>query len=184
MAAETPWSARPVASDDFAAIYDAWFRQVYRWVRANGCPEGDVDDVTQEVFVIAQRRLTSFDGENLAGWLYRIATRTVRDHRRHSWFRNIFLRPRDVDLDTLFHPARTPAELVEEKEARAEVNGVIARMNPKWRTTFVLFEIEGFSGEEIAQAQEVPLATIWTHLHRARKEFRSLVEQDRAGERS
>jgi RNA polymerase sigma-70 factor (ECF subfamily) len=184
MAGESPWPRDRERADarDFVALYDGWFRAVYRWVRALGCPEADLEDVTQEVFVIAQRKLAAFDGENVSAWLYRIATRTVRDYRRHSWFRNVFLRPRDVELDDLRDRGRTPAELIEEKEATAMVRRAVARMSPKWRTTFVLFEIEGFSGDEIARFQEVPVATIWTHLHRARKEFRSLVGQEQAGE--
>jgi RNA polymerase sigma-70 factor (ECF subfamily) len=180
MAAERPWSKDPVRAEvcDFTALYDAWFRPVYRWVRAHGCPEADLEDVTQEVFVIAQRKLPDFDGANIAAWLYRITTRTVRDYRRHSWFRNVFLRPRDIELDELRGFQRDPEQLIGEKEATALVRRAVARMSPKWRATFVLFEIEGFSGEEIARFQAVPLATIWTHLSRARKEFRSLVGQE------
>jgi RNA polymerase sigma-70 factor (ECF subfamily) len=49
-------------------------------------------------------------------------------------------------------------------------------MSEKRRTTLVLFEIEGYSGEEIARIQDIPLATVWTRLHHARKDFFKLVK--------
>ena len=45
------------------------------------------------------------------------------------------------------------------------------------RTTFILFEVEGYSGEEIAELQGIPLNTVWTRLHHARKEFLRLVSE-------
>jgi RNA polymerase sigma-70 factor (ECF subfamily) len=50
-------------------------------------------------------------------------------------------------------------------------------MTEKRQTTFVLFEIEGYSGEEIAEIQSLPLDTVWTRLHHARKEFMRLVAE-------
>ena len=45
----------------------------------------------------------------------------------------------------------------------------------------MLFEIEGYSGEEIARIQDVPLGTVWTRLHLARKEFWKLLKKQRDG---
>ncbi len=75
---------------EFRTLYDAWFADVARWVRALGAPASDQDDLVQEVFVVVHRRLLDFDGENIAGWLYRIAAHQVRDHRRLRWIRHIF----------------------------------------------------------------------------------------------
>ena len=55
-------------------------------------------------------------------------------------------------------------------------------MSDTRRATFVLFEIEGYSGEEIAEIQAIPVATVWTRLHHARKEFFALVDQHRRAE--
>ena len=59
---------------------------------------------------------------------------------------------------------------------------LVAGMSEKLRTTFVLFEIEGYSGEEIASIQDVPLGTVWTRLHLARKEFWKLLKKQRQNE--
>ena len=48
------------------------------------------------------------------------------------------------------------------------------------RTAFVLFEIEGLSGDEIARIQDIPLNTVWTRLHHARREFFALAAKYQA----
>ena len=70
----------------FRAIYDGWFDEVVKWLYALGVPNSDTEDLAQEIFVVVRRKLSRFDGGNLAGWLYRIAQLTARDHRRRAWF--------------------------------------------------------------------------------------------------
>jgi RNA polymerase sigma-70 factor, ECF subfamily len=162
----------------FEQVYSSSFNDVARWIRALGGLPADVEDLTQEVFLVVRRKLSGFDGRNLRGWLYRIAQRTVRDYRRRAWFRRVFLgggnTPEHYD-----HAATDadPSELFERKEAEGLLHGLLARMSEVRRTTFILFEIEGYSGEEIADLQGIPLNTVWTRLHHARKEFLRLVSE-------
>jgi RNA polymerase sigma-70 factor (ECF subfamily) len=167
-----------VSSQDFSSLYTRHFHDVERWIRAMGVPESELEDLTQEVFVVVRRKLAAFDGRNLPGWLFRIASRTVSDHRRRAWFKNLFSRRSDTDLDALEHAGAGPAESLERKEAERLVRRILSRMSEKRRTAFALFEIEGMSGEEIAQLLEVPVATVWTRLHHARKEFLSLLSEE------
>src|SRR5262249_12325989 len=145
------------------AIYRARFLDVARWVRALGANEADIEDLTQEVFIILRRKLDTFDGGNLPGFLYRIAQRTVRDHRRSAWLRSLFGKRGTVG--DLAHPGPDVLHLIREREKRKVLQAVLSRMSEKRRTTFVLFEIEGYSGEEIAQIQSLPVKTVWTRLH-------------------
>jgi RNA polymerase sigma-70 factor (ECF subfamily) len=167
---------------DFAALYEAWFDDVARWLRALGAPAADVEDLAQEVFLVVRRRLVDFDHQNVAGWLFRIASRQVVAHRRRKWFKSIVSRPPDVDLDDLPHGAASPAEALESKQRQQLLARLLARMSDRRRATFVLFEVEGYSGEEIARLQGIPVATVWTRLHHARKEFLALVEELRPAE--
>jgi RNA polymerase sigma-70 factor (ECF subfamily) len=177
-------SAEPCKAHDFAEVYQAWFRPVYRWVRVLGGPGIDAEDLAQEVFIVVQRKLGRFDGKNLAGWLYRITQLTVSDHRRRAWFRNVFLRSRDVVLDELVSPASSQEERLDRKERERYLYQLINQLNPKWRNSYLLFEVGGLTGEEIANLQGIPPATVRTHLSRARKELTSLVAARHArGER-
>jgi RNA polymerase sigma-70 factor (ECF subfamily) len=166
---------------DFASIYDEWFDEVARWLRALGAPDADREDLAQEVFMVVRRRLGDFDGGNLPGWLYRIASRQVRQHRRRVWFRLVFTR-RTKSVDDLPQLDANPAVILEKREKRALVDQLLALMSDKRRTAFVLYEIEGYSGEEIAEMQQIPLNTVWTRLHHARREFFALLTQHRRRE--
>src|SRR5215467_6597069 len=99
----------------FQSIYDAYYGEVARWIRALGGPAADQDDLIQEVFVVVYRRLHDFDGRNLAGWLYRIAAHQVRDYRRLVWIKYIFRR--SVALSSEVPSARpTPVMMMETRE--------------------------------------------------------------------
>jgi RNA polymerase sigma-70 factor (ECF subfamily) len=164
------------ASATFETVYRTWYWHVARWVRARGAYDADVEDLTQEVFIIVRRKLAQFDGRNLPGFLFRIAERTVRDHRRSSWIRNL-LGNRSALLPELPMPEIDTLQAIEMRERRSALDAILAQMSEKRRTTFILFEIEGYSGEEIAQIQSLPVDTVWTRLHHARKDFMRLVAE-------
>jgi RNA polymerase sigma-70 factor (ECF subfamily) len=166
---------KPTEKLDFRTVYEAWFHSVERWLRAAGAPDSELEDLAQEVFVVVERKLHRFDGKNLPGWLYRICANTVSDHRRRAWFRRLFTRPRDFALESVEQEGGDPAELFEKEEERAQLHRLLDKMSEKRRTAFVLFEIEGYSCEEIAGILGIPIATVWTRLHHARKEFLDLV---------
>ncbi len=161
----------------FERIYASRFNEVARWVRAFGGLDADVPDLTQEVFMVVRRKLTTFDGRNLNGWLYRLTQRTVRDYRRKAWFRRIFIseRPDAEARGDELHADADPSKILERREAERLLAAILQGMSERRRIAFVLFEVEGYSGEEIAELEGVPLNTVWTRLHHARKDFMKLV---------
>jgi RNA polymerase sigma-70 factor (ECF subfamily) len=163
---------------DFTSIYNEFFKTIYRWVGALGGPQSDIEDLTQEVFVVVQRKLPEFDGRQLSAWLYRITALTVSDQRRRAWFRHIFRRPREIALEELASHAASSDELLERKQEQQRFYRLTSKMSSKWRDSFILFEILGHTSEEIAELQGIPPATVRTHLHRARKEFLALVGKE------
>jgi RNA polymerase sigma-70 factor (ECF subfamily) len=165
----------------FEDIYAQWFHDVSRWIRAFGGLDADLDDLAQEVFLIVRRQLPKFDGENLAGWLYRITQRTVRDYRRRAWYRR-FLSKQHVEIRPEREstaPEADPSQILERREAEQLLLQILGKMSETRRTAFILFEIEGYTGEEIANLEDVPINTVWTRLHHARKEFYMLIERAR-----
>jgi len=171
----------PACAADFATVYEASFDGVVRWAGALGCPAADVDDVAQEVFLIVRRKLARFDGRNLAGWLYAITARVVRNHRRRAWFRRVLHGSDATEEAAASGPS--PAEALERQEAAQTVARLLDQLSPRRRAAFVLFEIEGLSGEEIASLQAIPLGTVWTRLHHARRDFLRLVTELRSEQR-
>jgi RNA polymerase sigma-70 factor (ECF subfamily) len=168
--------ARELDAGDFRSIYAAWFTDVLRWIRALGAPPADHDDLAQEVFVVVHRRLADFDGRNVGGWLYRITANQVRDHRRLRWIRSVFRRSVPVS-DELEAPGPTPLMAVETREKRQLLDALLSELSEPLRATFVLFEVDGYTAEEIAAFQRSPVNTVRARIHRARKKLLALVEQ-------
>jgi RNA polymerase sigma-70 factor (ECF subfamily) len=164
------------ASLDFSTIYDRWFDEVLRWIRAMGGPDADCEDLVQDVFVVVHRRLHAFDGQNLAGWLYQITRHRVRDFRRLLWVRQmLFL---SVPLsEKLTTSGASPADMVETKQKRDTLEQLLGKLNEAERAALVLFEVDGYSGEEIAEIQGVPLNTVWARIHKARKKLRAALSK-------
>jgi len=165
------------AADRFDALYERWFGDVCRWIRALGGASSDLEDLAQEVFLIARRKLPAFDGTNEAGWLFAIARNVVRDHRRKRWFKSFFVREKETPLEHLPAAGADPASLLARAEERRLAQKVLEKLSDKRRVCFVLFEIEGYTGEEIAALEGVPVATVWTRLHHARKDFERLARE-------
>jgi RNA polymerase sigma-70 factor (ECF subfamily) len=168
---------RPAGVDlhSFQSIYDAYYAEVARWIRALGGPAADQDDLIQEVFVVVYRRMRDFDGRNLAGWLYRITAHQVRDYRRLVWIKYIFRR--SIALSSEVPSARpTPIMMLETRERQRNLERLLSKLSDPLRAAFVLFEIEGYTAEEISEMQSVPTNTVRARIHRARKKMTSLLE--------
>jgi RNA polymerase sigma-70 factor (ECF subfamily) len=156
----------------FDAVYSTHFRHVARWARALGGMDADVDDISQEVFIVVRRKLKQFAGPSLPAWLYGITRKTVSDYRRRAWFRRLLGVTRS--FDHFEHAREQPlmaADPYERIEAQRILGDVLRKLSQVRRSAFVLFEIEGYSGEEIAELEQIPVATVYTRLYHARRDF-------------
>lgn len=160
------------------AVYRRWFKDVCRWAGALGGPGIDVDDIAQEVFVVVQRKLPGFVGDDPSSWLYGITLRVVRAAQRRSWWRSVFSVGAEIPEETP-HPGPTPDELAERRGRERSLYELLGRMSEKRRVAFALFEIAGYSAEEIARLEGVPASTIRTRLLHARKDFIRLAARHR-----
>jgi RNA polymerase sigma-70 factor (ECF subfamily) len=128
--------------------------------------EADVEDACQDVFVQMLRYLPSFRGEaELKTWLYRLCVTEAGRLRRHQ---RVSHKLRRLLALHWTEPASSGPEL-SEASARQKLEQAMSRMNDGMRLVFVLFEIEGLSGEQTAQIAGIPLASVWSRLHYARR---------------
>lgn len=130
-----------------------------------------VEDVVQEVFVIAYRCLGSFRGEaRFSTWLTRIAIR--EGTRMRTRFRKVWRAwaPLD-DAD----PATGGDRADRRAESQDEVMAILARLPTKERTPFVLHVLEGRSYEEIGEMLQCPAGTVGSHISRAKSRLRTLL---------
>ena len=166
--------APSVSSQDFDALYAEWYGGVVRWATAMGVRNSDKFDVAQNVFLVVQRRLRDFDQRNIAGWLYTITARQVKDHQMQVWNRSFFKHGEQIS-DDLPSSLPTPAMWLESQEQREVLEGLLDQLSEAMRTAMVLFDLHGFSCDEIAAMQGVSPNTIWTRLRRARRKVVQLV---------
>jgi RNA polymerase sigma-70 factor (ECF subfamily) len=155
------------ASDerDFPTV----FRQHYPYVvRLAASLIGDVEsakDVAQDVFVAVFRGLPKFRGESsLKTWIYQITLRTAG---RHSVKRK--KQPAtglDLDFD-----ARHGGESADSAATLAELVAALASLPLEARTVLALVAIEGLSHEAAAEVLGVPVGTVWSRLHAARRKL-------------
>jgi RNA polymerase sigma-70 factor (ECF subfamily) len=148
-------------------VYERHADFVWRSLQHLGARHADLEDLGQEVFVVVHRKLPTFDGRSkLTTWLFGICLHLVQRHRRRAYLRLEFLHaepPERVDPDT-------PEARYAGEEARVRLERLLDKLGPERRATFVLFEIEGMSCEEIAELTSVPIGTVHSRLHLARKQ--------------
>ena len=168
---------------DFNSVYAAWYDDVTRWLRALGGPPADLDNLAQEVFIVVHRRLHAFDGRNLAGWLYRITIRQLRDLRRLRWVRNVSSAPFRCRRESPRPDRLRLWPWLETKQRQDLLDRLLTKLSAPLRETFVLFEIEGYTSDQIAAFQGVPANTVRARIYRARKKVLKLMAEWRNDER-
>lgn len=161
-------SARRYPNISFEELYRDWRSHVVRWVRTLGARSADSDDLVQEIFLVASRGLSRFDGSNPGGWLFSIAWRKVRDYRDLAWNRRLFGRNCAPASDDLLMNLNHPLVELEVREVADRIDCALASMSLQQRSTFLLFSVEGQTGDEIARSQNLPINTVWARLRRTR----------------
>lgn len=176
--ARPPVEARP-RTYVFEAVYEEHFEFVWRSLRRLGVPEASADDAAQDVFLVVHRRLDEFEGRSaLRTWLFGIALRVARSHRRR------FARkgrheplPAEVAGDT-----EMPEETLERRRAADFLDQFLDSLDEDKRAVFVLAELEQMTAPEIETALGVKLNTVYSRLRAARKAFEAAVGRHHAKE--
>lgn len=141
-----------------------------------GVERESVDDVVQEVFLTAHRRGGFEEGPaRPTTWLAEIALRVVSTHRRSDRRRRV--RPDEDALGAAVSDADRPDETAERRSALRIVERALGALDVDKRAVFILFEIEGATTEDIAAGLGIPLGTVYSRLHAARKEFQKAYER-------
>jgi len=165
----------------FRALYEAHVDFVWRNLRRLGVYESDVEDRTQEVFVVAHRRFDQFEdrGHGPRAWLFQIVLRVASDARRHRR-----RHPEDSDGgDALGRAAveAPQADALLRNEALSQLDAALDTIDVGRRAVLVLHEIEEMTAPEIAQMLGIPLNTVYSRLRVARAELEHALGRDDRG---
>ena len=142
----------------------------------------DLDDLVQEVFVIAFRGLERFRRDaRLSTWLYRICVNValgrIRTRKRRPLTYGVDLEATDTDPSLTDRP-ETPERSLERRQDQERVYRALEHLAPKKRMVLYLHEIEGLDLKEIAYLVDSNPVTVRTRLFYARREFYKVLATD------
>lgn len=159
-----------------AQVYEEHANFVWATLHRMGIAQADLPDVTHEVFLVVHRRLGTYDAQSrLKSWLYGICRRVAAAHRRRAYRR----RERVTDMPESIAPVttRTPEDEAMARAAQRQLAELLDSLDVDKRAVFVMFEIEGLACEEIARQLDIPVGTVYSRLHAARREFEKRVDR-------
>src|SRR3989339_1265206 len=137
--------------------------------------EDDADDLVQETYLKAFRFFDKFEkGTNCKAWLFRILKNSfINDYRKttkepnkvdYDDIQNFYENIKADEVETQHYEEDAFANLLDD-----EISKAISELPEDFRTVVILSDIEGFTYEEIADFVDIPVGTVRSRLHRARK---------------
>jgi len=155
--------------DALGALYDRYQAPLRRFIARSSGNSADVDDLLHATFLAAVSSAARYDGRaSCRPWLVGIAAQLLR-RRRQTFGRLLAM------LSILKGTTQTSRDPRPELQARTDVARALAGLSAAKRMTLLMAEVEGMSCSEIASALEVPIGTVWTRLHAARRELRQTL---------
>ena len=165
---------QPLPATTFEDLALPLFDQLYNFAQWLTQDRSEAEDLVQETFAKALRGFSSFrPGTNFRAWMYRI-------------LRNSFLSSRTglksyVPLDEEEHEMAavdrsTPERLLIVQASREMVQQALSELPVNFREILLLCDVEEMSYQEIAETLAIPIGTVMSRLHRARKALRELLE--------
>ena len=172
-------SARAGSQEAFRDLVLRFERPVFSLIARMVQDPAMAEDLAQEAFVKAYRSLHTYDASRkLSSWLFKIAHNTAIDHLRKHAPETVSLESPQEDegrggLAAVLSDGSVedPAAAAERRDMARSLERAISRLRPEYREAVVLFYVEGATYQEICDVTGLPLGTVKTNLHRARKEL-------------
>ena len=156
---------------EFSHFYRNHFSTARRWVRNLGISPGDVDDVVQELFLVAMRQFENFDGKSERSWLFAITRRVCANFRRSRKRADA----RNKKGSTPLGP-ESPDQVTMLREAHRRMQTLLDALPEEQRLVFLLFEIEEMSANEVAQLLSIETKLVYSRLRGARNRIHRMIE--------
>jgi RNA polymerase sigma-70 factor, ECF subfamily len=158
----------------FEELYRAHSGRLYNLLFRMAGSGQDAEDLLQDVFLHAYRKMASFRGESTLGtWLYRLAVNHCLDVLRGR--RTKMQRATDsLDEEDAMEPAAV-MPIVPTAISRLDLDRAIAKLPEGCRAAFVLHDVEGFEHHEVARLLGVSQGTSKSQVHKARMKLRALL---------
>jgi len=153
-------------------LYDRYQPALRSFIARATQDSHDVDDLVHATFLAAAKSAASYDGRASARpWLIGIGVQLLR--RRRQTFKRL--------IGVLSAFKSTLPQVSDPRvrfQARTDVERALARLSEPKRITLLMAEVEELSCAEIAEALAIPIGTVWTRLHAARRELRQALSEE------
>ncbi len=165
----------------FAEIFQRYRRRVYSLCLRMTRVPADAEDLTQDVFLLLFRKISSFRGESaFTTWLHRMVANVAFMH----------LRKKSRSQVSLDDPGRLPEEPVRREVGdpdlrlegcvdRITLERAIAKLPPGYRSVYALYELQGYGHHEIAEIMNWSVGNSKSQLHKARRKLREWIRSCR-----
>lgn len=154
-------------------LIESWFRdhfaRLWRLVSRLGVASHAIDDIVQDAFITANRRQADIRDGREWSFLVGTAVRLCKNQRVRASSRREVVEHEALEREASSLP--DAEQLLIEKRLRQELESALSTLSDAHRAVFVLYELEGFSAPEIAEALGLRLGTVASRLGRARAKF-------------
>jgi RNA polymerase sigma-70 factor, ECF subfamily len=152
----------------FGELVERYKHLVYGMVWRLTSDRSRTDDLAQEVFLKVFRGLPYFRGEaRLSTWIFRIVSNVCAQDRAQ--------RKTETPTDSVREPGAADAAFAE-LELRDRLDKAIAQLPENYRLLIAAHYLEGVQYEALAEALDIPIGTVKTHLYRAKRRLRELLQ--------
>jgi RNA polymerase sigma-70 factor (ECF subfamily) len=156
----------------FGELYARYARAVHG-ILLSHVPRSEVEDLLQDVFMIAMQRLDTLrDPDAFGGWLAAIARNRATDHLRRTPH-TVELTDQALGREASSAPGAFPRAIAPDQSEALMVLAAIRALPEAYRETLVLRLVEGMTGPEIAQRTGLTAASVRVNLHRGMKQLRA-----------
>ena len=167
-AAMTLHAIDAVEIPSFDEVYEQHVAFVWRTLRSFGVAEAQLEDATQDAFVVVHRRLSEWEGRAaLTTWLFAIARRVAGGYRRKRGRAE----QRNAPLDDKHEDSADTFAALSRAQAAATVMAILDTLDEDKRIVFALVELEQLAVPEVARMLELNLNTAYSRLRLARAAF-------------
>ena len=162
----------------YVALYDQFSGVIYRLAYSLLQHREDAEEVLQDSFEYAFRRLDHYDPRKSAfkTWLYRIAVSRCHNKRRRKWLPSLSLQQL-VEVDVKDPAAAPPDERVALSEQQRAVWEAVAALSPKLREVAILRYYGGLQYGEIGEVLDIPTKTAESRMRLAHKALREQLSE-------
>ncbi len=156
-------------------LHDKYYEKIRKFILSHIRDEWVADDIVQETFIKVDKNILSVkDKGKISAWIYKIAYNLCMDYHKNKQTQ---LFKKSKEITSQIAGIEIQKEM-EQNQMGACVRDKIDMLPEKYRSVLLLFDLEGFSHDEISQILDISCENAKVRLHRSRKMLKDILERE------